>query len=255
MKKLILDNVQKIWTEIAQNKTPGDLKLEVDLYKKLINIFNVGEYYYMVFNPPEMTIEYVSDSITPILGYSPDEFTLDLLVNGIIHPDDLPNFINFEATVTDFWSKLPPEKVMKYKSRYDYRVRKKDGSYIRILQQIVTLQSDEEGAVLRTFVVHTDISHLKKDPTMVLSFIGLDGEPSYLDVKPVQKLLPAKELFTKREKEVLPLLFQNKRSSEIASMLGVSKSTVASHRKNILKKTSTHNVVELFSLAIKKGWV
>src|SRR3546814_10223167 len=63
-----------------------------------------------------------------------------------IHPDDLPHFINFEATVTQFWKQLPPEKVMKYKSRYDYRIRKKDGTYIRIMQQIVTIQSDDEGA-------------------------------------------------------------------------------------------------------------
>src|SRR3546814_6407277 len=98
-----------------------------------------------------------------------------------IHPDDVPHFINFEATVTQFWSELPPDKVMKYKSRYDYRLRKKDGSYIRILQQIVTIQTDEDGAVLRTFVVHTDISHLKKDNRMVLSFIGLDRKSTRLN--------------------------------------------------------------------------
>src|SRR3546814_11350104 len=89
-----------------------------------------------------------------------------------IHPDDLPHFINFEATVTQFWKQLPPEKVMKYKSRYDYRIRKKEGTYIRLTQQIVTIQSDDEDAVLRTFVVHTDISHLKNSNRMMLSFIS-----------------------------------------------------------------------------------
>src|SRR5690606_24234186 len=134
MEKLVLNEAHKIWTEIAQHKTPGELQLEVELYKKLMNIFQVGDYYYMVFNPPEMKIEYTCQSITEIIGYEPEEFTLDLLMQ-IIHPDDLPYFLDFEATVTRFWGELPPEKVMKYKSRYDYRVKKRNGEFIRILQQ------------------------------------------------------------------------------------------------------------------------
>jgi len=254
MEKLILDEARKIWTEIGQYKTPGELKLEVELYRKLMNIFQVGDYYYMVFNPPEMKIEYSSDSIASVIGYTPEEFKLELLI-GLIHPEDLPYFIDFEATVTKFWSQLPPEKVMKYKSRYDYRIRKKDGDYIRILQQIVTIQSDEEGAVLRTFVVHTDISHLKRDNRMMLSFIGLDGEPSYVDVDPVRQLTPSIEVLTRREKQILLLLSQNRTSKQIAASLHISHDTVSTHRKNIHRKTNTSSVLELVQVAVNNGWV
>ena len=254
MEKLILNEAQKIWTEIAQHKTPGDLKLEVELYKKLLNIFHVGDYYYLIFNPPEMVVEYVSPSISDILGHEPTIFTLDFLMQSI-HPEDLPYFMDFEATVTEFWRQLPPDKVMKYKSRYDYRMRKKDGDYIRVLQQIVTIQSDEDGAVLRTFVVHTDISHLKKDNRMTLSFIGMDGEPSYIDVQPKRKFIPTKEVLTRREKEVLHLLAQHKKSAEIAEMLCISTTTIATHRKNMLRKSGCHTILELITMALEKGWL
>lgn len=254
MEKLIFDEVKKIWTEIGHHKTPGELRLEVELYKKLINVFQVGDYWYFIFNPPAMTIEYVSESITDFLGYNYRDFSLETLMSNI-HPDDLPQFINFEATVTKFWSGLPPEKVMKYKSRYDYRLRKRDGSYIRILQQIVTIQSDEDGAVLRTFVVHTDISHLKKDNRMVLSFIGLDGEPSYIDVDPVRKLMPSPETLTRREKQILQLLSQNYTSKQIAVVLNISPATVSTHRKNMNRKTGATSVLELVRLALDKGWL
>ncbi|HET8809751.1 MAG TPA: LuxR C-terminal-related transcriptional regulator [Flavobacteriaceae bacterium] len=254
MEKLILDEAHKIWTEIAQHKTPGELQLEVELYKKLLNIFQVGDYCYFIFNPPEMKIEYVSESIANITGYDPAEFTLDFLME-IIHPDDLPYFLDFEATVTNFWGQLPPEKVMKYKSRYDYRIRKKNGEYMRILQQIVTIQSDDEGAVLRTFVVHTDISHLKRDNKMVLSFIGMEGEPSYVDVQPIQKFSPSKALFTNREKEIVHLMSQAKTTHEIAEKLYISPQTVSSHRKNIFKKTGATSVVQLIGLVLEKGWL
>lgn len=254
MEKLILDEVHKIWTEIAQHKTPGELKLEVELYKKLLNIFQVGDYYYMIFNPPEMKIEFASEFITALTGYKPEEFTLSLFME-IIHPEDLPYFMDFEATVTKFWNGLPPEKVMKYKSRYDYRIRKKDGTYVRILQQIVTIQSDDEGAVLRTFVVHTDISHLKSDQRMVLSFIGLEGEPSYIDVEPIQKFSPSKPIFTKSEKEIIHLLSQTKTTQEIAHILNRSPQTISTHRKNIMKKTGTTSVLQLIKLTVERGWL
>src|SRR5690606_14022177 len=102
-----------------------------------------------------------------------------------VHPDDIQNYLNFEATITDFWQRLPPEKVMKYKTRYDFRMRCKNNKYKRLLQQVIPIQSDEEGAVLRTFVVFTDISHLKKTNKMVLSLIGIEGEPSYIDIEPI----------------------------------------------------------------------
>lgn len=254
MEKLILNEAQKIWTEIARNKTPGDLKLEVELYKKLLNIFQTGDYYYFIFNPPEMVIEYASPTVKSVLGYGTEELTLQFLLE-IIHPDDLPYFMDFEASVTEFFTQLPPEKVMKYKSRYDYRIRKKNGDYIRILQQITTIQSDTDGAVLRTFVVHTDISHLKKDDKMVLSFIGMEGESSYIDVQPKKKFIPLKEVLTCREKEMLHLLAQNKNTNEIADLLCISPATAATHRKNMLKKSGCSTTVELIVTALKKGWL
>jgi len=254
MEKLILNEAQKIWSEIAQHKTPGNLQLEVELYKKMINIFQVGDYYYFIFNPPEMVIEYASPAMLSILGYEPEQFNLDFLFQ-IIHPEDLPYFMDFEATVTSFFGQLPAEKVMKYKSRYDYRLRKKDGSYIRILQQIVTIQSDADGAVLRTFVVHTDISHLKRDNRMVLSFIGMEGEPSYIDVQPKKKFILEKEVLTKREKEILHLLAQHQTSAQIAHALNISSATVSTHRKNMLRKSECHCVTALISKAVEKGWL
>ena len=254
MDKLVFDETRKIWSEIGQHKKPEAITLEIEIYKKLLNVFQVGNYYYLIFNPPEAKIEYVSPSITGILGYTPQEFTLEQLMRAI-HPDDLPHFVNFEVTVTRFWKELPQEKVMKYKSRYDYRVQKKNGGYLRILQQIVTIQSDDEGAVLRTFVVHTDITHLKKSNKMTLSFIGLEGEPSYYDVRPVQKLQPSTNILTPREMEILLLVAQNYTSKDIALKLHISAGTVATHRKNIYRKTKTSSVLELVQLALSRGWM
>src|SRR5690554_2906621 len=205
MDKSVLKKAGDIWKEIGQHKKPEELQVEIELYKKMLNLFQVGDYCYFIFNPPELRMEYTNNSIEKLLGYTPQEFTLAKFLE-VIYPDDVQNYLNFEATITQFWHNLPPEKVLKYKTRYDFRIICKDGTVKRLLQQVSVIQSDDDGAVLRTFVIFTDITDLKQTNKMVLSIMGLEGEPSYIDIQPVQALIPHKSILSKREREVFRLL-------------------------------------------------
>ncbi len=254
MDKSIIKKAGNIWKEIGQHKKPKELAVEIEIYKKMLNLFQVGDYCYFIFNPPEMQMEYMNESVENLLGYSPEEFTLEKFFE-VIHPDDLPTYMNFEATITDFWKQLPAEKVFKYKTRYDFRIFTKNGSVKRLLQQVAVVQSDEEGAVLRTFVTFTDISHLKTSSRMVLSIIGMQGEPSYVDMKPRVEVLPKKQWLTKRETEVFHLLVEGRHSAEIAQILCISPHTVGQHRKNIFRKTQCSSVLQLVKWGLDKGWI
>ncbi len=253
MKKIIIREVEKKWAEIGKNATPKELTLEIELYKKLLNIFQPGEYYFFVFNPSFRSVDFTSSSVETLLGYKPDEFSTDLLLDSI-HPDDLPYFVDFESTVVDFKKRLPVDKLMKYKSRYNYRLRKKDGTYISILQQSVTIQIDEDGSVLYNLVFHTDITDLSPSSQMTLSFIGLEGEPSFINVKPKSVFSKSKDVFTKREKEVLRYVLQGFNSEKIAYELNLSIHTIHVHRKNILRKSGCSSVSELLVKSVREGW-
>lgn len=254
MDKIILRKAGRIWKEIGQHKKPEELQVEIELYKRMLNLFQVGDYCYFIFNPPELRMEYTNESILKLLGYTPAEFTLEKFLS-VIHPDDLETYLQFESSITSFWQELPPEKVFKYKTRYDFRIRCADGSIKRLLQQVAVIQSDPEGAVLRTFVIFTDITHLKQSNKMVLSIIGLEGEPSYIDIVPVQTLTPHKSLFTRREWEVFHLMIADHSTAEMAELLFISSHTVSSHRKNIFRKTGTSSVLQLVKLGLEKGWL
>ena len=254
MDKSVLKKADNIWREIGQHKKPEELQVEIEIYKKMLRLFQVGDYCYFIFCPPEMQMEYTNDSIEKLLGYTKEKFTLEKFLE-VIHPDDLQNYLNFEATITQFWKDLSPEKVFKYKTRYDFRIICKDGTIKRLLQQVAVIQSDDDGAVLRTFVIFTDITDLKQSNKMILSIMGLEGEPSYIDIQPVQALVPHKSVLTKREIEVFRFLIEEYQSSEIAEMLHISPYTVSTHRKNIFKKTNTNSVLQLLKLGLEKGWV
>lgn len=60
---------------------------------------------------------------------------------------------------------------------------------------------------------------------------------------------------TSRELEILKLLAQSRTTDEISAALFISPLTVATHRKNILRKTQARSLIELVSLAVEKGWI
>lgn len=251
---LFTGEANKIWKRHAPGSTPDLFQIELDLYKKLLNFFQVGDYYYYIFNFQTLDFEIVSSGMEKMLGYSTDKFTIDFFMS-LVHPDDISWLVSFENRISRFFAEIPQEKIMKYKNRYDLRLRKKDGNYIRILHQASIAQMDKNGALIRTLGVHTDITHLKAEGKPVMSLIGLDGEPSYIDIDVKNDYIESVEILTSREKDVLRLLISGYLSKEIASELNISKQTVDRHRKNMLNKNNLKNTAELISKAIKGGWI
>lgn len=188
------------------------------------------------------------------MGCLPSEFDFQFMTEKL-HPEDRSWFLAFGTKIVDFFFQLPLDKLMKYKVRYDIRLRKKNGDYARFLYQGILLEHDEQGKFLRTLSIHSDITYLKQNGRPILSFIGLEGEPSYLDVAANNIFIECKEDFTKREKQVLTLLIEGKLSKQIGAILKISKQTVDTHRKNMLHKKKLSNTTELTSKAIQCGWV
>lgn len=255
MEFIIYDEAKKIWQAISEGSSDHSLEVELKIHKRLMNTFHLGDYYYFIFNNLDASIEYISENMTSVLGYQPEEFTVPFMVEKI-HPEDRIFFLNFEATKVEFFDQLSPERCLRYKVRYDYRLQHAEGHYLRILQQSVCAQvSDTAGRPLRALGMHTDITHLKPEGKPMLSFIGMEGEPSYVDVKPKQAFTPQKEVLTLREKEILSLLIDGKNSQQISEELFISIHTVNTHRKNILAKAQANSSSELVAKALKEGWV
>ena len=244
----------RIFKWLGNESAPSLLKVELDLYKRLSNFFLIGDSYYFIINHHSLTVELVSKEVEEVMGYHPDEFDIQFM-NGKLHPDDRSWFLAIGSSIVNFFSQLAIEKLLKYKVRYDIRFRKKNGDYARILYQGILLEHDENGRFLRTLSIHTDISYLKQEGKPVLSFIGMDGEPSYRDVASKNSFIESKDELTRREKEVLTLLIDGKLSKEISSILRISKQTVDTHRKNMLHKKHLSNTGELISKAIRYGWL
>jgi DNA-binding CsgD family transcriptional regulator len=244
----------KIWERLIREVTDEEIKMEIDIRKKLVNFFQVGECYYYIFNLKTFEFDFISPEIEKVLGYSQSEVTAKFLFQKL-HPEDQAWYTNFENETIKFLLGIPADKIPKYKVRVDFRVQKKNGEYIRILHQVITIQQYTTGSLFRTLGVHTDITHIKPHGKPTLSYIGLEGEPSYINVQIGEQLIPIKDPLTGREKEILALIIEGKKNTEIARLLNISKQTVDTHRKNMILKNGFTHSGELIAEAIKNGWI
>ncbi|WP_428230772.1 response regulator transcription factor [Flavobacterium sp.] len=68
------------------------------------------------------------------------------------------------------------------------------------------------------------------------------------------KLTKENILLSTREKEILRLIGEGKTSNEIADVLFINKSTVDTHRKNILKKINLYGKTDLIRFAVERKY-
>lgn len=250
---VIYEEAHKIWHTTFLEGNQTNQQLEPNTHKRLQQLIQAGESYYFIFNVRLSSFEFISPEIKSVLGYESDQMDITLFLS-LIHPDDQPYFLNFEHAVQDFLQRLPVQKALRYKLRYDFRIRHANQQYVRLLHQMVILQLDE-GIKYTTLGIHSDITHLKEQGKPVLSFIGLDGEPSYTNVNVKEIYAPRKGILSNRECEIVCALASGLQSKEIAENLFISKTTVDKHRRNILTKTKTASTAELVAKAIREGWI
>lgn len=251
----IYDRVLKVWKDIAPFEITYSVSQEINLQKQIINLFQPGNSYYFIFNVNKGEFEFISDEIKEVLGYAPNELTAFDFLNKI-HPEDQPYFIIFEEKIRPFFQSLTLSQIPKYKVQYNFRIQNKKGDYQTILHQLIVIQYDDNKNLLHSLGIHSDISHLNLQQKPSLSFIGMEGEPSYFNISVDNFVLtPSKELFSHREKQIIKLVIAGNNSTEIANVLSLSIHTVNTHRKNILKKSKCNNWVEISLKAMENSWV
>ncbi|TZF84074.1 PAS domain-containing protein [Pedobacter sp. BS3] len=117
--------LSNVWNNYAKpEESAAQLKVELEIHKKLLSYFQIGEFYYYIFNLSTMAFDYMSPSVEKVLGYKPQEMS-PLFITSLIHPEDIIYFTNNENNTMKFLWSLPTEKSMKYKVQGDYRFRKK----------------------------------------------------------------------------------------------------------------------------------
>tara|TARA_R110002050_G_scaffold173352_1_gene305500 strand:+ start:7762 stop:8502 length:741 start_codon:yes stop_codon:yes gene_type:complete len=187
-------------------------------------------------------------NLESLTGYTLAEFNAEDLV-AYTHPDDRDIVKKITKGVVEHVIKIPTsnEEAHLFLS---FRFLKKDGNYCKILRQSSAFERDVKGRMVSNFSLLTDISFLETSDRVEWNF-----QANELDLKKFKKVVYQlyKDFYTKREKEVIRMLDKDFTSEQIAQNLHISKHTVQTHRKNILKKAKSHSIDDVLLFCKKNG--
>lgn len=222
------------------------------------SFFCPAAYYYYVLDFPNRKLDVVSPHVRTLFGIEPSNYSLETLI-GNIHPDDIGFLVKSEERAIDFLlNRIRPDQVVKYKMCYCFRLKTIYG-YRLFFHQALALSTNANGELDKVFGIHSDVSHLSESNNYKISFVGLQGEPSFYELDVFSDTMfhtpSSVNPFTKRELEVLKLFAKGHTAKETAKLLFISEETVRTHRKNMLMKAEVEKITELVSICIKKGYL
>ena len=221
--------------------------------KKLLGQFpRFPGYFLYIFNYSEGRMVY-AHGIQEILGYPDHEMDLELLFQTV-HPDDAFIVAQLNQCALEAMNKIRnPANLHDLCLSVDYRMRKADGQYIKVFDQTSVFEVDEAtGKVHSTFSLCKDISAIKSTNTIGWQAHGFE----FLDFDPPENSSNNVQYQpTNREMDVLKKIAQGQGSKAIAEDLCISPMTVATHRRNLLRRTGVRNTAELIRHASAVGWV
>jgi len=200
-----------------------------------------------IFDMQEMSMPY-QRGIKRLFGYSEEEFNFELF-NHWYHPDDHDRYLYLLKVSNEWARKLKPDPFT-IEASIDYRVRKKNGSYIKILRQTTIFETCNDNSPKSSFSFITDISKIKTNTNINLSLIDVNSGDVIFEDKEKN---PENVQLTKREKEILLQIKKGLNSQAIADEFNCSKHTVDTHRRKMLRKSGCKNTVELIGFCTKNG--
>lgn len=201
-----------------------------------------------VMNYPNNIVSY-QRGIDELLGYSEEEFTMELLLS-YFHPDQYETLQRITKAAVNFGISQDPKQKQNTWMLITYKARKKDGVYVPLLRQTSIYEKDIKGRMVSSFSILSDLSGMTNAEKVEWKLRGPKIDEDHFS-KYIYEAYS--NFFTDREMEVLKYLENGTSSQEIAKALFISKNTVDTHRRNMLGKAGSTNTIELISFARKNG--
>ena len=210
-----------------------------------------GHFLY-IYNFSEGRIVYAR-GFEHVLGYPDDDVDVELVMD-MLHPEDAPVVARLNQQAIEAMAKVRnPKNLLDLSLSVDYRMRRANGDYIKILRQTAVFEVDKQsGKVHSTFSLCKDISTIKTNGSIgwqingfdMLEFEAPQHTESHVHYRP-----------TPREMDVVRKLAEGKNSRQVAEELEISLHTVNTHRRNLLERTGMGNTTELVRKIGGLGWL
>lgn len=211
------------------------------LMKKNNQFFYIGD-------AVNLKILYTSKQSKEMIGIDPKDVEPSVFIK-VTHPDDVLRSINGRSKLIKLGLELFNTKEKFALFSTNIKIQNAVGGYSNLLNQFYLFYSSEHNTVF--FIkLHTNIDWCKKMKYGHYYYCGTDLTQFRY---PNREMLNNSGVFTKREFEIIKLIFSGHTSEQIAKKLFLSPYTINTHRVNILNKSGKTTFFEIISELTKDG--
>lgn len=202
------------------------------------------------FDYRNLSLAFFTGNVEKLSGYPESMFRNKGMETSftMIHPEDRPELFRFQKIVFDAFHSLSiPERhtfEFSYTTRWVHRTTQE---VIWMTSKVRPYVIDEAGNFIMDLhiIVQLFTPPKTKNYDWNYSFTKEDGSKIFVSKNsPVDKAVK----LTTKEREIVELILEGKESKEISKVLNISINTVATHRKNILRKLGAKNVGEMVKI-------
>lgn len=202
------------------------------------------------FDYRNLNLAFFTGNVEKLTGYPESMFRNKGMETSftMIHPEDRPELFRFQKIVFDAFHSLSiPERhtfEFSYTTRWVHRTTQE---VIWMTSKVRPYVIDDAGNFIMDLhiIVQLFTPPKAKNYDWNYSFTKEDGSKIFVSKNsPVDKAIK----LTTKEREIVELILEGKESKEISKVLNISINTVATHRKNILRKLGAKNVGEMVKI-------
>ncbi len=210
-----------------------------------------GSFYYII-DYRAAKFSYFSECMETLLGIAAKD-ALDMhpaeYMTSTAHPDDLPRVLEIGNQFQEFCKDVRFEKLKDLRLVTSFRLKNKDGDYVKIVCQTCILTYAVNKIITSVFAgisVAAFISEFDIATGVVIDITNGEELVSFSSKKK-----EAETRLTKREIQVLRLLAIGYQNFQVAERLHISVHTVETHRKRIMAKLEVSKAIDLVWKAIE----
>ena len=242
------DKINSIYNEIFDTYPKVEIEEHINKLIELDFYYPYNSTYYCITNTVHQSFEYVSKNFTACTGLSKEK----MLAGGmdyywsLFHPEDIDLWLKSLTNLMVFtMSELTDEQRTRMSYTWNYRIKIKDSSYVNIVQNTTPLQFDETNKPIIGLAHYTVLDgNIKMDICASAKYLNDKNEYETLFYQNVSTSNLLGNI-SNRERDIVRLIITKKTSDEISKKLNISKHTVDTHRRNILKKLDISSTFEL----------
>lgn len=202
------------------------------------------------FDYRNLSLAFFTGNVEKLTGYPESMFRNKGMETSftMIHPEDCPELFRFQKIVFEAFHTLSIPERHTFEFSYTTRwVHRTSGEVIWMTSKVRPYVIDEAGNFIMDLhiIVQLFTPPKSKAYDWSYSYTKDDGTKIFVSKNsPVNRAIK----ITSKEREIVDLILEGKESKEISALLNISILTVATHRKNILRKLGAKNVGEMVKI-------